>query len=241
MKKIIEKIKKLLALSTSHEPHEAALAMKMARELMDTYSISTSDLEVSDITTKEGIKGKYKTPPNYIVRLAKLCAELFECGVLYNTNSRSKYIRSTDTFRTVYETRPVFIGPDPHSEICGYTYDVLARKLVASRKDYRTGFRQPSNVTAARDSYAEGWVDAVERKIADMVPPKPEPTLSDETGLICLTPIEAYIKSQVDGHKTARRNSKYSEDARFDGYNDGLAVDIHRGMGTTNGQALKAG
>ncbi|HBN2420156.1 TPA: DUF2786 domain-containing protein, partial [Escherichia coli] len=42
--KHIEKLKKLLALAASGNPHEAALALRRARKLMDVHGITHSDI-----------------------------------------------------------------------------------------------------------------------------------------------------------------------------------------------------
>uniref|UniRef100_UPI0020234FC0 DUF2786 domain-containing protein n=1 Tax=Escherichia coli TaxID=562 RepID=UPI0020234FC0 len=47
--KHIEKLKKLLALAASGNPHEAALALRRARKLMDVHGITHSDIAMSDI------------------------------------------------------------------------------------------------------------------------------------------------------------------------------------------------
>ena len=87
MSKIIEKVKKLLALSESNEPHEAALAMEKARALMTEHGISVSDLKVADVKAAMSEGGQYKTPPDYISKLATLCGDLFECGMYWSTST----------------------------------------------------------------------------------------------------------------------------------------------------------
>jgi hypothetical protein len=234
MKVVIEKVKKLLALGRSNEPHESALALQRARSLMDKHGITSTDLEVADIQPRNGAAGRYKTPPEYITELADVCADLFECGVYYMTESQpSNFYRP----KNVYQTRPVFIGAEPQNEICGYTYDVLVRQLIRARRSFRSKEWHPSLITRDRDSYARGWVEAIRSKVADMVPPKPKPTIADETGLVALTAVEAYIKREVKGSFDAR-SCDLNRDALHTGYVDGLNVDVRKGMGTTDGKAL---
>ena len=47
--KLLEKLKKLLALAKSDNPHEAALALQRAQKLMQAYNITQADLALSDI------------------------------------------------------------------------------------------------------------------------------------------------------------------------------------------------
>lgn len=46
--RILDKLKKLLALSKSDNPHEAALALQRPQKLMGAYGISQSELELAD-------------------------------------------------------------------------------------------------------------------------------------------------------------------------------------------------
>lgn len=54
--KILEKLKKLLALSKSDNPHEAALALQRAQKLMLAYNITQADLALSDIREGENVR-----------------------------------------------------------------------------------------------------------------------------------------------------------------------------------------
>ncbi len=47
--RIIDKIKKCLALSRSANEHEAAAALRQAQKLMQQYRIEMSDVDMSDI------------------------------------------------------------------------------------------------------------------------------------------------------------------------------------------------
>ena len=48
-KRILDKIKKLMALAGSNNPHEAANALRKAQLLMQQYQLSEADVELSDI------------------------------------------------------------------------------------------------------------------------------------------------------------------------------------------------
>ncbi len=83
--KIIEKIKKLLALSESSNPNEALLAAKRARSLMDKHSITKADIERAG--SKEFLESvsvhEYRQRNVWIVLLQKAVADLNDCfGVI---------------------------------------------------------------------------------------------------------------------------------------------------------------
>lgn len=77
--KHIEKLKKLLALAASGNPHEAALALRRARKLMDVHGITHSDIAMSDID--ETISHYWPTgslrPPRYMLGLMNIIREAF--------------------------------------------------------------------------------------------------------------------------------------------------------------------
>jgi hypothetical protein len=69
--KILEKLKKLLALSKSDNPHEASLALQRVQKLMQTYGITRDDIALSDID--ESISNYWAAgsvnPPRYMLGL----------------------------------------------------------------------------------------------------------------------------------------------------------------------------
>ena len=69
--KLLEKLKKLLALAKSDNPHEAALALQRAQKLMQAYNITQADLALSDID--ESVSNYWAAgsvnPPRYMLGL----------------------------------------------------------------------------------------------------------------------------------------------------------------------------
>lgn len=56
--KHIEKLKKLLALAASGNPHEAALALRRARKLMDVHGITHSDIAMMILMKPSATTGR---------------------------------------------------------------------------------------------------------------------------------------------------------------------------------------
>ena len=82
--KVYDKVRKLLALSTSPNEHEAALAAERARELLDKYQISLAEVdsaEFTEIIEGEGIKTGYSSPRQWLHTLAMSTAKAFDCKV----------------------------------------------------------------------------------------------------------------------------------------------------------------
>jgi len=85
--KVIDKIQKLLALSTSSNPHESALAAEKAGELLAKYDLSMMDVGSKDDNKESPIEiveldrlhsGKYV----WEGRLAVMLAKIWECNVV---------------------------------------------------------------------------------------------------------------------------------------------------------------
>mgnify|MGYP003596235719 CR=1 FL=1 len=77
--KILEKLKKLLALSKSDNPHEAALALQRVQKLMQAYNITQTDLALSDID--ESVSNYWAAgsvnPPRYMLGLLNIIQSAF--------------------------------------------------------------------------------------------------------------------------------------------------------------------
>ena len=85
----VQKIRKLLALAQSGNPHEAALAASRARELMVTYAIEEAQLLPQDrepIAT-EGLNVDSKRIPHWEALLCYILAPSFFCRSFYTRGS----------------------------------------------------------------------------------------------------------------------------------------------------------
>lgn len=90
---MIEKIRKLLALSQSSNQHEAELAAKRASELMTKYQISSASVEASSIKSgKERVADVHFEVPDlrmryqWVITLGLAAAKLFDGTILVNTS-----------------------------------------------------------------------------------------------------------------------------------------------------------
>ena len=146
--RIIEKIKKCLALSRSANEHEAAAALRQAQKLMAQYRIDMSDVDMSDIAEMEIGASVKKTPPTWENNLMCKIAEALGCKLLFRSFSRGK-------------ANWVFIGGETEVEIAKYAAQVMMRQCRAARKTYietslcRCG---ASRKTARADMFCLGWV-----------------------------------------------------------------------------------
>lgn len=149
--KHIEKLKKLLALAASGNPHEAALALRRARKLMDVHGITHSDIAMSDID--ETISHYWPTgslrPPRYMLGLMNIIREAFGVNSIIHPG----------TYPGVG-----FYGNRERAALAAYTWEVLARQLKKARQQYISAQNKrikTATRTSRGDQFAEGWVLAV--------------------------------------------------------------------------------
>ncbi len=150
--KIIDKIKKCLALSASSNEHEAAAALRQAKKLMEAHGISDLDMQAAEASEKRSRAGAIRSPANWEVALADKIAAAFACRLILGRsplNGNGEWI---------------FIGTGAAPEIAGYAFEVLFRQAKAGRADYiksRLSRCKLAIKTRRADLYCDGWVRAV--------------------------------------------------------------------------------
>jgi hypothetical protein len=160
--RILDKIKKCLALSTSSEPAEAAAALRQAQKLMDAYNISMTDVSAASIGETR-VKSKFsvsKVKP-YELRVISTVAKAFNCELMWH--SSKSY--ATDVFASF-----VIIGPKTQLELAEYTAEVMLRKLKAARTNFINSLPDYMNRAGKiqeADGFSMGWANAVSKVVND--------------------------------------------------------------------------
>lgn len=156
--KILDKIKKCLALSKSSNQHEAQAALRQAQKLMEAHNISESALLASTVG-RTFTKAQAKARPNqWECNLAVVVARAFGCDSLYSA--------------TPYGGYWVFVGIDPAPEIAEYTMAVLLRQIIRDRKAFIAtihGNTKRARKTQMADLFCAGWVRAAGSSVHAMV------------------------------------------------------------------------
>lgn len=153
--KIIDKIKKLLNLSKSPNPNEAAVAMKMAISLMNKHKITQETIDENDIVINNVyccVTNAFERMPKYETYFINSISHIFGVRVIYN------YVGDKKAY-SVY-------GYKERVDVASYVIEVIARKLKYLRKSFMktTDFQwwySKSDKTNAADLYCYGWVDGV--------------------------------------------------------------------------------
>lgn len=174
--RILNKIKKCLALSQSPEPAEAAAAMRQAQKLMEMHGISQADLGRADVGECE-VKSKVSVSKikDWELALINMVARAFGCKLLWM--SSSSY--STDVFG-----RYVLVGLKTQVQLAQYTCEVLQRKLIKARSVFvqdLPGFYDRGSKTVRADGFCHGWVAAISKTVHDFaVEPDAQKMIDEE-------------------------------------------------------------
>lgn len=210
--KILDKIKKCLAMAQSSNGNEAATALRQAQILMEKHGINQSDVELSDVSSKFASAGRSQKPPRYHHGLVSTIANAFAVKPIYHTGFN--------------DTQIEFIGFDAQPEIASYCYEVLYRQLIRDRKAYMETLKRYKRANKIRkaDLFAESWVSAVYTKVMKFAMTEQQEELVDQ-----------YIKLQHGKTETleSRKHKVKREDysARLEGRLAGHNANLHQGMG----------
>lgn len=158
--KVIEKIKKCLALSKSANEHEAAQALKQAQALMNKYQINEDVVALSEISEVGVICTQSSSLPRWQVTLVQTCSAAFGVGSLLGVG----LAKDLDVKRVVK-----FYGLGAKPALAAYAYEVLLRKVKKEREQYikheLKRVSSPRQKTARADAFCEGWVWSVSKAV----------------------------------------------------------------------------
>lgn len=155
--KVVDKIKKCLALTSSSNEHEAAAALRQAKKLMEAHGISDLDMHAAEAAERRSRAGAVKYPANWETTLADKIAIAFGCRLIFGRSL-------IDAKKWVYAGDWIFIGTGAAPEIAGYAFEVLFRQAKTGRAEHiksRLQHCKLANKTRRADIYCEGWVREV--------------------------------------------------------------------------------
>ncbi len=156
--KILDKIKKCLALSSSSNEHEAEAALRQARKLMEAHGIDDLDIQAADAEERRAKSGAKSQPANWETTLAVKIGDAFGCQVIFT---------SAGFWKTHGEW--AFIGCGASPEVAHYAFAVLHRQAKRAREEHiKAKLKRCKVATKTRraDLFSEGWVRSVVRTIA---------------------------------------------------------------------------
>jgi hypothetical protein len=161
--KLLDKIKKCLALSGSPEPHEAAAAMRQAQKLMNSLGVTAEEVEAptvfeTEVKTREGY-GNCR----YMNHLSTLIEEAFGVEVVYSRNPG-----------TANRLNVRYFGTGARVKLAEYTHRVLQRALEEAWATFLLCRPHLKSMGGKRQAFYIGWLFAVKRQVSTVVPPEVE-------------------------------------------------------------------
>lgn len=202
----LRKIKRCLELSKSSNENEAALALKQMQALMNKYGVTAKHVMAADITEYLTYLSVKKKPAQWVLNLHLAVADALDCKSI---------VRHGDN-RNI---RLIFLGIDAVTEIAGYAFEVLFRKLKSDRANYINSelFRyKRANKTKYADAYCEGWVSSVHSKVKNLNP-----------NIEIREKIKAYTETKL---KNYRPDHFFNGRSRFNKDDDRVQVAIGNGF-----------
>ena len=149
--RIIERIRKLLRLSESANPHEAALAAQRVQQMLSEHNLTMESIG-RDAETDKARQVNRKTRKElekWAHALASHTANAFDCQYFHDPNTG--------------DTSFVGVGVDP--EVCGWMYGYLYKTLLRLASEHMRGparlLRSAKSKRAARNSFLFGAVDVI--------------------------------------------------------------------------------
>ena len=215
--KVLDKIKKCLALSKSANEYEAAQALRQAQALMEKYEVNAVDIALSEVSEQKVDRKMAFKLANWQWRVANMIADVFGC---------QSYQRG--------ETM-VFYGIGNRAEISAYAFDVVYRQISADRRKFlkTCRARKPAHRTYLADQFCDGWIMGAWEKVRKF-------EMSDEEKAI----MDGYKKKEHPDMTEARtRDAKSSilqgstmeYEALAQGMESGKQVQLHHAMNGTDG------
>lgn len=241
--KIIEKIKKLLALAQSANENEAALAAARAQEMLAKYNIEVQEVEkeVSSNIGNEGVVFKYSAP--WQRGLRKACANMYFCSY-YFADDYEQVVRGK---RVIYAKREkhFYVG-EPHNRAIAilmseYLIEAVRRLAKEGAKkipaDERTTYKNSFRLFAAKKLTAR-ILDRIEELKAKSVKTSDGTTLPALASMYdqALTKNKEWLDENIDLKYTTSRPQQISTQGMLDGSKAGNDISLDSQIGSDSGK-----
>lgn len=214
--KLLEKIQKLLAMSTSSNPHEAAIFLEKATALMEEHNLTDKDVKRAQlgfvlIKSTQSVS-KVKDWESDLVRM--VCAA-FGCKHTWIAGD-SKYVDYWGRFRVLGEKDKVLLAE--------YAIVFLLRQLVKERTEFSRklsaqGYRRSPAMTRELDGFCKGWIKIVRAKVH---------AFANDAELQAL--IDDYLLEFTNGNKVKRHSRGNGYWGNLHGQEAAANVHLHRPM-----------
>jgi hypothetical protein len=228
--KIVDRVRKLLALSKSDNPHEAENAAARAQEYIERYRLEAGELEESE--TKFGV---YSDPlfvgkriADWRVALATAIAEPNGCEVLIWDQDPDE--------NGDYATDLLVAGPKRDCEAVHYLYGYLTKEV--ERVTRREGVGRDR---VWRDSFRSGLITRIRDRLMDAVERARE-TAQTTTALVLarkeqIEDVRKWLEDELEPEGTEWKKKDVDIDAAWQGHDAGDGIRLPDEGQTAIGQS----
>ena len=215
--RVIERVRKLLALSHSSNEHEAALAAAHAQRLLAEHNLAMSELKVREEGAGEVALQVARTVPKWLSALFATVANGFDCFPIVTTNA------------TCSRLRFIGVGEDPDVASCTLQFLMAELKRLATTYLHSCttghGNLSPAERKRVRTSYLLGGVQGVRQALAAQKAQTP----TTSTALVPVKDalIKQYREEQIGQVRIQRTRRSTVLSAAFEqGRIDGAALQL---------------
>ena len=222
--KILDKIKKCLALSSSSNEHEAAAALRQARKLMEAHGLTDTDVKAAQACEQRAKSGAQVKPANWENLLAHKVSDAFSCRLLFSQGWPGEW---------------VFIGCGAAPEVAGYAFKVLLRQAKRAREEHvRAHLKRCKTVTKTRraDLFSEGWVRSVADTVGAFAGTAQQTEATDAYMALKYPTLNAL---KVSNRNAGRKLSDRELDDYYAGSLSGRDARLHHGVGGARQELLE--
>lgn len=224
--KVLDRVTKCFALANSNgaSPNEIETALRQARNLMKQYNLKSIAVTAHAIDETSVPTETRRAPQDWLQLLALICARAFDCQHLAYRSQIQGW-----SFK--------FLGKGISPELAAHAYSALHHQLVAARKAHVAQQKRCQLKTKRRRGilFAEGWLNAVNYKVAEFAS-----CMDEETRQA----INAYLELRHPSMKTSEIKpldaKGHDVGSLTAGWEQGKSVQLHRGVGKNSFAALSA-
>ena len=221
--KIKDKVKKLMALSTSSNSNEAKIALRQALYLLKKHNLNNNDIAESEIISKV-ITSRYTKVPPWVRNLFCDIAEALGCFTLYKQA------------RAPYKAKFNLYGFSNDVELTHYIFDVsyqLICKQATIYKKLSPYLLSKSDIVDYKDGLSYGFAKLLKDEYK-----KHHTNLSPSSSKTELIPIddrikkaELYVKEQLNiSYKADNTYARAETIHRLNGLNDSRSIKVKKGI-----------
>lgn len=180
--RILDKIKKCLALARSSNPHEAEAAMRQAQKLMQAHGIDAHAVTASEVgeTAVKSQTMARDMMAKWECLLASEVGKAFGCQMLISRSLVPDDLVIRGRKPIINEGSFIYIGLKHQAEVAAYTAQVLIRRckkaraeFIADKLGHITGLKGGrKKATELGDAFATGWVLQVTKTVQAFANPE---------------------------------------------------------------------